>query len=232
MSLDQPLSDQEFNELDHFLLSERCPDDAMTMDMLHGYLTAIVIGPEIIPMSQWLPHVWGDDPDAAPQFESAQEFEHIIELLLRFSNEIAITFEVAPKDFEPLYCESRHGGKKVIDAEGWACGFWEGMQLRPEAWMPIWESELSPLLRPFYLLGADEIEKEELKLVQTPTQREKLAIEIEANLPKIHAFWHERRKPAIEPVRREAAKTGRNEACPCGSGKKFKQCCGSATTLH
>jgi len=28
------------------------------------------------------------------------------------------------------------------------------------------------------------------------------------------------------PVRREAPKVGRNEPCPCGSGKKFKQCCG------
>lgn len=28
-------------------------------------------------------------------------------------------------------------------------------------------------------------------------------------------------------VRREAPKVGRNEPCPCGSGKKFKKCCGS-----
>jgi preprotein translocase subunit SecA len=27
-------------------------------------------------------------------------------------------------------------------------------------------------------------------------------------------------------VRREAPKVGRNEPCPCGSGKKYKQCCG------
>lgn len=28
------------------------------------------------------------------------------------------------------------------------------------------------------------------------------------------------------PVTRSAPKVGRNEPCPCGSGKKFKQCCG------
>jgi len=27
-------------------------------------------------------------------------------------------------------------------------------------------------------------------------------------------------------VRREAPKVGRNDPCPCGSGKKFKKCCG------
>jgi len=29
-----------------------------------------------------------------------------------------------------------------------------------------------------------------------------------------------------EPYVRDQRKVGRNEACPCGSGKKFKQCCG------
>lgn len=28
------------------------------------------------------------------------------------------------------------------------------------------------------------------------------------------------------PVRREVSKVGRNEPCPCGSGKKYKRCCG------
>jgi len=31
--------------------------------------------------------------------------------------------------------------------------------------------------------------------------------------------------------RRDAPKVGRNEPCPCGSGKKFKHCCAKAT-LH
>jgi SEC-C motif domain protein len=30
----------------------------------------------------------------------------------------------------------------------------------------------------------------------------------------------------VDPYRREAPKVGRNLACPCGSGKKFKKCCG------
>ncbi len=29
------------------------------------------------------------------------------------------------------------------------------------------------------------------------------------------------------PFKREAPKTGRNDPCPCGSGKKFKKCCGA-----
>ena len=32
--------------------------------------------------------------------------------------------------------------------------------------------------------------------------------------------------PAAMPFRREAEKIGRNDPCPCGSGKKYKKCCG------
>jgi len=30
----------------------------------------------------------------------------------------------------------------------------------------------------------------------------------------------------LEPVKRDAKKVGRNDLCPCGSGKKYKNCCG------
>jgi preprotein translocase subunit SecA len=32
------------------------------------------------------------------------------------------------------------------------------------------------------------------------------------------------------PVVREAPKVGRNDPCPCGSGKKYKKCCGAGVT--
>ena len=33
--------------------------------------------------------------------------------------------------------------------------------------------------------------------------------------------------PAAATVKRDTAKVGRNEPCPCGSGKKYKKCCGA-----
>lgn len=32
--------------------------------------------------------------------------------------------------------------------------------------------------------------------------------------------------PKVDTVRHEQPKVGRNDACPCGSGKKYKKCCG------
>jgi len=34
---------------------------------------------------------------------------------------------------------------------------------------------------------------------------------------------------AVKTVRRDAEKVGRNDPCPCGSGKKYKKCCGTAS---
>ncbi|MDB5935546.1 MAG: YecA family protein [Massilia sp.] len=227
MQYDQPLSEKEFNELDQFLLSDRSSDDAMTMDTLHGFLTAIAIGPETIMPSEWLPNVWGEDNASEPKWKNAQEAERIFELIMRFMNEVAVTFEVAPKEFEPLFCEHEHGEQTLIDAEAWCWGFWEGMELRPGSWDPIWESDLAPLMRPIYLLGADEIEEEELKEVDDPVKGHKLALEIEANLPAIYKFWLPLRKSAVQTIKRDEPKVGRNDDCPCGSGKKYKKCCGA-----
>ncbi len=189
MSPDQILSDKEFEELDQFLLSDRCGDEAMTMDALHGYLTAIAIGPEPVAQAEWLPLVWGPDEEDAPVFASAAEADRISQLMARVLNEIRITLEVAPKDFEPLFCEHEWQGKQVLDAEAWAWGFMEGVSLREEAWQVLQDSPQKNLLRPIYLLGAEEIDEAELTLVDDPVKCSKLAVEIEASIPQIDRFW-------------------------------------------
>ncbi|MBX2836517.1 MAG: YchJ family protein [Gammaproteobacteria bacterium] len=47
---------------------------------------------------------------------------------------------------------------------------------------------------------------------------------------KHHGQWYFRdaELPDIQQFKRQAPKQGRNEPCACGSGKKFKKCCGSA----
>lgn len=125
-----------------------------------------------------------------------------------------------------MFCQVEVDGKTYIDGEAWAWGFWEGMQLRPDAWQVLEESEQADLLRPIYLLGAEEVE-EELLLVDTPQKCHQLSIEVEANFPLIARFWQNQPSRA-KPQQRSEPKQGRNDPCACGSGKKFKQCHGLA----
>ena len=32
--------------------------------------------------------------------------------------------------------------------------------------------------------------------------------------------------PPVQPIQKKAGEVGRNDPCPCGSGKKYKKCCG------
>ncbi|RJP90898.1 MAG: YchJ family protein [Desulfobacteraceae bacterium] len=50
-----------------------------------------------------------------------------------------------------------------------------------------------------------------------------------AEFEKIDGQWFfmDGRAPKPAPVIRQGPKTGRNDPCPCGSGKKFKKCCGA-----
>lgn len=52
------------------------------------------------------------------------------------------------------------------------------------------------------------------------------------NLPQWDAIFSEEKRKEIQKAYRESTmvrnenKVGRNDACPCGSGKKYKKCCG------
>ncbi|MQQ99978.1 UPF0149 family protein [Glaciimonas soli] len=232
MELDEPLSDKEFDELDDFLLSDRCGEESMTMDILHGYLTALVIGPEQILLGEWLPFVWGPTLKDAPKFKNDKEFERIVGLIARFMNEIAVTLEVAPKEYEPLFCEFEHEGKPLLDGEAWSLGFMEGVNLRAQAWEPIWSSNLATVVEPIRLLAekaAEESDNEETLSSQDAMQLHKLTIEVEAAIPEIYRYWLPNRKSAVKTIQRETPKVGRNDLCGCGSGKKFKKCCGAGS---
>lgn len=50
-----------------------------------------------------------------------------------------------------------------------------------------------------------------------------------AKFKKLDDVWYYEDGQIVghEPLKRATPKVGRNEPCPCGSGKKFKKCCGS-----
>ncbi len=44
----------------------------------------------------------------------------------------------------------------------------------------------------------------------------------------VRTVLEEIREEKVDPVRYESAKVGRNDPCSCGSGKKYKKCCGAS----
>jgi uncharacterized protein len=62
----------------------------------------------------------------------------------------------------------------------------------------------------------------------TPEKRTDLLISMTAGISQIYRYFAPMRAEtaqASQPFIRNERKIGRNEPCPCGSGKKYKQCC-------
>jgi uncharacterized protein len=64
--------------------------------------------------------------------------------------------------------------------------------------------------------------------------REKLIVGAAVAVRMIYEYFAAHRRMAavahdVIPARRKPSKIGRNDPCPCGSGKKYKRCCGQAS---
>ncbi len=228
MDLDCPLTDEEFDELDRFLMSDATQEESLDISMLDGFLTALAIGPNTHLPSQWLPVVWGGEIS----WESEVLAERMTSYVLRLGNDIILTLRDAPEEFEPLIYEREHQGKTIPIIDEWCTGFIKGMALDEEAWQPLMDAEEgAEMLYPIMLYGTEtgwDMLRDDPSLGE---RHDEFAASLSDSVLAIRDWWLPVRK-AKSTIRREEPKVGRNKPCPCGSGKKFKQCCAGQKTLH
>ena len=72
----------------------------------------------------------------------------------------------------------------------------------------------------------EEIKVEELQTVEVNNSKEVETAKFRQEVP-IEVLWNKqlRKSLGIKIPPRRVSKIGRNEPCPCGSGKKYKKCC-------
>jgi uncharacterized protein len=140
----------DLDALDDYLMSDHAPDDIMGLSDLDGFLTGIVVGPELIPPSEWLPVIWRGDE---PEFETDAEMQTVLCTIMGRYNEIVVCFNTDPREFEPIFWEGPEG--EVI-ASDWAGGFLDAVALRPKAWEPLIEHRHGRMMMmPLLLLNGD-----------------------------------------------------------------------------
>ena len=220
-----PLDHVDLETLDGFLASERSPPESMMLSDLDGFLTGIAVGPEVVMPSEWLPIVFGGD---SPEFADEVEAKAILGAIMVRYNEIL--HQVEDDDLQPVFWADREG---TLIAADWAEGFLQAIMLRADAWERLLKSKRDgQLLVPILALCGDD--NGESLLGIPPDEEERVteeAIEfIPACVAAIAAYWHEMGPKQVSmPFTARApsqGKVGRNDPCPCGSGKKYKRCCG------
>lgn len=227
------LNDDELEQLDALLLSIPMEDEGMLLSEFDGFCAGLVVCPEMIMPGEWLPHVWGD---GTGHFEDLEGVRSITDLIARHYNDVAHSLTPPAMGYSPIFEDKRTG---EILWEGWISGFERAMRLRPDAWERIVESgdeeaaaSVTMMLALYNISeGQSDLPKASTKELtqEAPDLIPDLVLTINdwtKSSATVEPFpaWTAANRPHA-PLR--GIKTSRNDPCPCGSGRKYKHCCGS-----
>jgi uncharacterized protein len=108
--------------------------------------------------------------------------------------------------------------------------------MRHDSWAGLIEDEAhGGCVIPMMMLCHEHDEDPEMRPEAiTPEKRETIIVHMAAGIMGAYRYFRQSRQDHVGTMlkserRRTAFKVGRNEPCPCGSGKKYKKCCGGAT---
>lgn len=229
-------NEKRAQRLSDFLSAEQRPKHTMNYAQLHGYLRAVASSPRLISAAEWKPLIFNDEE---PNYKSRQELDEIESSLLALY-QLQLTNKLESCEF-PCCIEYQAQREERLALEQWARGFMQGYSLSQQFWDDIL------LLNPQGLKKA-KLEAEELEdqlenilyVVATVADAEFAVAQgtSKEDLPEVfkcleesivlygqlgHALASVPARASV-PIQTES-KVGRNEPCPCGSGKKYKKCC-------
>ncbi len=237
------LTDAEFAELDDLLAATPEPLEPCDAVMLDGYLCGVLVQPILIEPAAWLPHVFDFEGQPLPDQVDAKWLERTEALILRrhaalnramvedgWFNPLILEFDdehpmQAPAD--PAPAELDPVSQAIMP---WVAGFQHATLCFPDLAEMNDDAVMTSLARLFRHLPAET--DEERELVATMAREYPLATlddaieELVLAVADLCDLTSEQRYK-VDTVKRDAPKVGRNEPCPCGSGKKYKHCHGA-----
>jgi len=247
-------SEQDIEALDALCQRMAGFDDRVSLEWLDGYMSALLAGPRRIELDEWLPRfaegvferTFADPADAGAARTSIEARWQVLadqldpEQILDDPDVLRLAplmIELTDEDKQRLVDEGHVQPDELAllekTGEVWAVGFGEATQDFPKDWPePDLETEEGQLydetlLRIISLTMDDEELKEVFDDLYEGEQlnRDELIQEALYAAQDLRLFWLDHApKP---PPRRVDALPGRNDPCPCGSGKKFKKCHGA-----
>jgi uncharacterized protein len=226
----EPLTESEFDHLGRFLKNWK-GGKAMNIEELDGFFAALIAGPEIVPPSEYMLEVFGSETPETHQFESLEKANEILGLMMRHWNDIAGTLSKG-KVYLPLLQLDENGEEHGND---WARGFIRGTRMRHDGWVELLANDdHGGCMIPMMMLYHEHDDDPSMRPKPIgPEQREKVISSMAAGLVEAYLYFRQDGQPHVRTRRPEPrhanVKIGRNDPCPCGSGKKYKRCCGGAT---
>jgi uncharacterized protein len=252
---DQDLSEAEFAELDTILAGIPAPLEPLDAVMLDGFLCGVIVQPTLLVADAWLPYVFDAGGHRWGEAEPGPEQQRARALILRrhaaLNRAIAEygsfdPFILEPNDEEITEDDSDDADAKPASASNgtadpaapvdpiidsvlpWVAGFEQAIHLLPGLAELDDPEVATTLARLFRFLPDDEQGTAALVARERPLESLEDAIgEVVSCVAELYELTLPLRYK-VDAVRRATPKVGRNDPCPCGSGRKFKQCHGAA----
>ncbi|WP_315780083.1 UPF0149 family protein [Bradyrhizobium sp. SZCCHNPS1003] len=219
------------DELDQALLA--LDDRAMVLEELDGFIAGLLVLPEQVPPGEWFAAAFGFGKGRHSVFASIAHANAVLDLVMAYHDEIARTLTQTPELYQPRYPVDPIDGSVIWEL--WIDGFAAAVDLRQERFKAyrnvdgdVGEAALS-------LMVAIELARDE-----NADRVENTGFDREAAADIRHAVLTlNRHRRSGAPVPGAPAfieqpnpfasfgKVGRNDPCPCGSGQKYKRCCGA-----
>lgn len=233
--------------LAEFLEDPARPDGTLRFHELQGFLFAIASSPETIAPSEWLPMI-GDDEGL--NFADQDEAQKILRLVMALYNEVN-TAVLERSNALPTGCAFDKDILKNFEEDSpiseWSRGFASGHDWLAEVWEEYLFDELDEecgaTLMVLSFFGSQQL-AEAYFTEMKPGKRESGDETFEEFAKTMRKMFSDaltsyahlgrsifeailkhdvgERQPAV------SSKIERNEPCHCGSGKKYKKCCGAA----
>jgi len=217
--LNDPLTDEELDFLERFLSGNAVCEDAMDSVMLHGFLTAVISGPNAILPGAILPWVWdARHATRQPRFLSAGRARKVTGLIFQYWNDINDTLNHCPDLFELPLHTTVYAGEEVPILDAWCEGYCKGIDVDREAWEPL-IGRHPEWFNIILLFGTGSGYQELAQRDYTVEQRRSFVLQLAASALNIHHYGCEERRKLME----QGERPGMIPACQDQKGRTGRQ---------
>ena len=240
----QMLPSPDPSALQAFLAHPSRPAGTLRYHELQGFLFTVASAPEVIPLSDWLPIIFGDQEVDYASRDEAQEILGQIMVLYNTANTIGRD-DASPLPVDGLFRDDILANfEDEAPMAQWSRGFLLGHQWLEKLWEEYvpesQDEEFGATMMTLSFFSSRQLAEAFLAEATAPARSLEALAETMRRVfsDAVIQYAHLGRRSiatvmmddadTLEPAR--TAKVGRNAPCPCGSGKKYKRCCGA--TVH
>ncbi len=201
-------------------------EEPMLLTELDGFLTGILVSPDAIAPAEWLQSVWGSDDSGVAAFDDPLDVQWFADAVM--ARHAEITRDLARGKLRPIFDVDERNGDVLWEL--WIDGFAEAMALRPDGWDAVAngdDPDAAAALESLSTLIAIARNESPLDSMEINAFEDRATTDLVDGVQRLHLARSRRQTDSpAQAIGAASAKIGRNDPCPCGSGKKSKRCCG------